>query len=59
MESRRYMEKAQRKFENFYWERPTAPQPFLLHLGVTARTHDVWEYQQLFGEQYNNYIIDR
>ena len=53
------MEKAQRKFENNYWESPTAPQPFLLHLGVTARSHEVWEYQQMFGDQYNNYVIDR
>ncbi|CAH1790082.1 unnamed protein product [Owenia fusiformis] len=41
-----------------YWQKPVAPDPFLLHLGVTARTHDITEFQNNFSEDYHKYYID-
>ena len=59
MEEQRRREKAQRKFDKKYWGRPQPPKPFLLHLGVTARTHDIPEFQQNFPEEYKNFYVDR
>lgn len=47
------------KLRNEFWEKPVPPDPFLLHLGVTARTHDVSEYQQNFPGENKNVFIDR
>ena len=41
------------------WEKPDAPTPFLLHLGLTARTHDIWAFQANFPEEYRKYFVDR
>ena len=38
---------------------PTAPKPLLLHLGLTARTHDVAEFRQNFPDQFDRFFIDR
>lgn len=59
MEEQRHHEKARRKFDRKYWGRPQPPKPFLLHLGVTARTHDIIEFQQNFPEDYKNFYVDR
>jgi hypothetical protein len=45
--------------ESLLWEKPAPPKPFLLHLGLTARTHDVREFQINFPEEYRNFYIDR
>ena len=47
------------KLDEKFWERPEPPKAFLLHLGVTSRTHNVADYQRNFDEQYKNYYIDR
>ncbi|XP_069108657.1 cilia- and flagella-associated protein 65-like isoform X1 [Argopecten irradians] len=41
------------------WAKPIAPNPFLLHLGLTARTHDIREFQINFPEEYKNFYVDR
>lgn len=41
------------------WQRPKAPEPFLLHLGVTARTHGVGEFQESFPGDYGSFFVDR
>ena len=56
-ESRR--QKYQKRFEKKYWAKPLPPKPFLLHLGVTCRTHGIDEYQQNFSEEYKHFCIDR
>ncbi|XP_064598008.1 LOW QUALITY PROTEIN: cilia- and flagella-associated protein 65-like [Liolophura sinensis] len=53
------LEKENRKKAVTLWERPVAPSPFILHLGVTARTHDVREFQDNFPEEYRAFFIDR
>ena len=45
--------------ENELWEKPEPPVPFLLHLGLTARTHDIKDYQQNFPDDYKKYYVDR
>ncbi|XP_076088229.1 cilia- and flagella-associated protein 65-like isoform X2 [Mytilus galloprovincialis] len=47
------------KKDSLLWEKPNSPKPFLLHLGLTARTHDVREFQINFPEEYRNFYIDR
>ena len=37
---------------------PVPPQPLLLHLGVTARTHSVQDYAQLF-DNLDSFYIDQ
>ena len=49
----------QRRFGKKYWARPEPPKPFLLHLGVTARTHTIEDFQQNFPDEYKNFYIDR
>lgn len=39
--------------------RPEPPRPKLLHLGVTARSHSLLEYQAQFPSQFNKYHIYR
>jgi hypothetical protein len=41
------------------WAKPEPPRPFLLHLGVTARTHHVEDFQCSFPEEYHRFYIDR
>lgn len=53
------VQRQQRSKEAALWEKPEAPVPFLLHLGLTARTHDIREYQANFPEDYKKYYIDR
>jgi len=42
-----------------YLPRPTAPTPLLLHLGITARTHDVGQFRQNFPDQFDQFFVDR
>ncbi|XP_056611820.1 cilia- and flagella-associated protein 65 isoform X1 [Triplophysa dalaica] len=39
--------------------RPEPPRPALLHLGVTARSHTLMEYQAHFPTQFNTHYIHR
>ncbi|XP_019617941.1 PREDICTED: cilia- and flagella-associated protein 65-like [Branchiostoma belcheri] len=41
------------------WEQPQPPRAFLLHLGATARTHAIEEFQQYFPEEAKVMFIDR
>lgn len=52
-------EKARKRFKKNHWPRPEAPKPFLLHLGVTARTHNMAEFQQDFPDDYSKFCVDR
>ena len=38
---------------------PTPPEAFLLHLGVTARTHSIAEFYQNFSSSVDNFFIDQ
>ncbi|XP_075265004.1 cilia- and flagella-associated protein 65-like [Convolutriloba macropyga] len=40
------------------WMKPIAPKPFVLHLGVTARTHNVQEFEETFGTV-SSFFVDR
>ena len=42
-----------------FWERPSPPKPFIVHLGVTCRTHDIIDFQTNFPDDYPNFCIDR
>jgi len=50
---------SKQKLESQLWEKPSPPIPFLLHLGLTARTHDIREFQTNFPEEYRNFYVDR
>ncbi|XP_063069090.1 cilia- and flagella-associated protein 65 [Engraulis encrasicolus] len=39
------------------WRRPLPPQPMLLHLGLTARSHSLLEYQTFFSTQFSRHHI--
>jgi len=41
------------------WEQPQAPRPFMIHLGVTARSHDVVEFRTYFEEETEKHFLDR
>ncbi|XP_006820550.2 cilia- and flagella-associated protein 65-like [Saccoglossus kowalevskii] len=41
------------------WNKPQPPDTFLLHLGMTARTHTIAEFQTNFPSEVQNYFIDR
>jgi len=41
------------------WPRPTPPKPFIIHLGVTARTHDITEYRKCFLQDSKKHFIDK
>ncbi|XP_052236731.1 cilia- and flagella-associated protein 65-like [Dreissena polymorpha] len=47
------------KKANELWEKPEPPTPFLLHLGLTARTHDIRAFQANFPDEYRKYYVDR
>uniref|UniRef100_H2Y6N0 Abnormal spindle-like microcephaly-associated protein ASH domain-containing protein n=1 Tax=Ciona savignyi TaxID=51511 RepID=H2Y6N0_CIOSA len=41
------------------WVQPQPPAPFIFHLGVTARTHDIAEYRSNFPHSSTKHYIDR
>ncbi|XP_022101804.1 cilia- and flagella-associated protein 65-like isoform X2 [Acanthaster planci] len=41
------------------WDKPEAPGKFLLHLGVSGRTHTIAEFQSNFPNEVQNFFIDR
>ncbi|XP_015214914.2 cilia- and flagella-associated protein 65 [Lepisosteus oculatus] len=41
------------------WRRPEAPRPFLLHLGVTACSHSLQEFQSSFPSRLHTHYIHR
>jgi len=41
------------------WVQPQPPQPFMCHLGVTARTHDVTEFRNNFPDASKKQFVDR
>lgn len=54
----------QRKTKNNASRQETPPQPvppesFLLHLGVTARTHPIGEFYKVFPSAVDNFVIDQ
>ena len=56
----RATQREERKFGGqCLWPKPAAPTPLLLHLGLTARTHDVEEFQQNFPDQFDRFFVDR
>ena len=42
-----------------YWVCPPPPKPFLLHLGVPARTHPITDFQNNFPDLHHHFFIDR
>lgn len=59
VDEERAMRKAAEKQEKEVWAKPMPPRLFLLHLGLTARTHDITDFQQSFPVDYPHYYIDR
>ena len=59
IDQERSVQKIQQQFDLFNWERPQPPKPFLLHLGITARTHNIADFQTNFPQEYNQFYIDR
>ncbi|XP_076448439.1 cilia- and flagella-associated protein 65-like [Babylonia areolata] len=53
------MQRASQKKDDSLWAKPSPPSPFLLHLGLTARTHDIAHFQENFAVEYAHYYIDR
>lgn len=53
------LKRADKKKHDALWARPSPPRPFLLHLGLTARTHDIEHFQEHFSTEYPHYYIDR
>ena len=51
--------RADKRLADRLWPRPEKPRPFLLHLGVTARSHEVATFQQNFPEEFETFCIDR
>ncbi|XP_071942190.1 cilia- and flagella-associated protein 65-like [Antedon mediterranea] len=41
------------------WPKPDPPEPFLLHLGVTTRTHSIAEFQNNFPNDVEKCFIDK
>lgn len=41
------------------WLRPQPPRLQVFHLGVTARTHDIFEYRTYFAEHSRKQFVDR
>ena len=59
LDSEHQRERGRRRFEENFRPRPTPPKPYLLHLGMTARTHKLCDFQQNFPDQVNHYFTDR
>ena len=53
------MRRAERQREGVLWAKPSPPRPFLLHLGLTSRTHDIAHFQENFPSDYPHFYIDR
>ena len=53
------MRKVEKQREGVLWAKPNPPRPFLLHLGLTSRTHDIAHFQENFPSEYSHYYIDR
>ncbi len=51
--------KRRKRKEEKMWEKPVPQRPFLLHLGLTARTHDVRDFQENFPDDFRKYYVDR
>ena len=47
------------KKEPVRWEKPIPPSPFLMHLGILARTHSLEEFRTYFPEQYPDFHINQ
>ncbi|GFR66882.1 coiled-coil domain-containing protein 108-like [Elysia marginata] len=58
-DEKRELDKKKKKKLSQLWQKPEPQKPFLLHLGVTARTHDTKEFQRNFPEEYYHFYIDR
>ena len=41
------------------WQKPLVPKPFLIHLGVIARTHSIPTFQDQFFDEFTNFFIDK
>ncbi|XP_071497349.1 cilia- and flagella-associated protein 65-like [Diadema antillarum] len=41
------------------WPKPVKPDPFIMHLGVTGRTHTIAEFQSNFPNEVQKFFIDR
>ncbi|XP_067934870.1 cilia- and flagella-associated protein 65-like [Watersipora subatra] len=41
------------------WAKPVPPKPFLIHLGVIARTHSITSFQDQFFDDFDNFFIDK
>ncbi|XP_028296374.1 cilia- and flagella-associated protein 65 isoform X2 [Gouania willdenowi] len=48
-------ERAERRRQHV-WQRPEAPQPFLLHLQLTAHTHGMHQYQTRFPHLFRKFL---
>ena len=40
-------------------KQPVPPESFLLHLGVAARTHSIYEFHSNFPQEVDTFVIDR
>ncbi|BFZ22011.1 hypothetical protein BsWGS_25049 [Bradybaena similaris] len=49
--------KRKKKLSQF-WVKPQPQKPFLLHLGITARTHNHDTFQMHFSDELNHFYID-
>lgn len=52
-------QRAQQQIGQERRRRPEPPRPTLLHLGVTARSHSLMEYQTHFPTQFSTHYINR
>ena len=59
IDEHRVREREVADFASKYWPRPEPPQPSLIHLSLTARTHDPSEFQRTFPELYSNFFVDQ
>lgn len=41
------------------WPKPVPPKPFLIHLGIVARTHSISTFQEQFFDEFSNFFIDK
>ncbi|XP_013412505.1 cilia- and flagella-associated protein 65-like [Lingula anatina] len=47
------------KLHDQFWQKPSPPEPFLIHLGVTARTHNIDDFQVNFPDLLKSTFVDR
>jgi len=55
----RAAQRLQKKLNACFMPKPKPPKPQLLHLGLTARTHDISEFRQNFPDQFDRFFVDR